>query len=128
MKPIRVLLVDDEMEFTRGIGKILRRRGFEVVEAGSADAALALVEERCFDVALLDIKMPGKDGIQLLSDFRRIIPNVQVILMTGHLSVNEEKSGREGGAFAYLLKPYPLPELIELIQQAASRGRRAPVP
>ena len=125
MKAIRVLLVDDEVEFTTGIGKILRRRGFEVEEAGSAEEALALVEEGCFDVALLDVKMPGMDGIQLLGEFRRIAPNLQVILMTGHLSVKEEESGRKTGAFAYLLKPHPIPELIALIQQAATKGHVA---
>ena len=121
MSAIRVLLVDDEVEFTTGLGKILRRRGFDVEVAGGAEAALALLKAGRFDVALLDVKMPGMDGIQLLGEFRRIAPDLRVILMTGHLSVDDEESGRRIGAFAYLLKPYPIPELIALIQQAATK-------
>ncbi len=123
MSAIRVLLVDDEVEFATGLSKLLRRRGFEVEVASNAATGLALATRDRFDVALLDVKMPGMDGIQLLTEIKRVAPSIQVILMTGHLSVADEKDGMKTGAFAYLLKPHPLPELVEMIRTAAGRSR-----
>jgi two-component system, OmpR family, response regulator len=126
MSPIRVLLVDDEEEFTAGLSKVLRRRGFEVAVAGDADSALRLIRIERFDVVLQDVKMPGKDGIQLLGEFQVVSPTTPVILMSGHMSVTEEERGRDKGAFAYLLKPHPIPELVSLIQEAAQQARSQP--
>ena len=119
MNPIKVLLVDDEEEFTAGLSKVLRRRGFEVEVAGDAATALSLTSGRTFDVALLDVKMPGMDGIQLMGELHRRSPSLPIILMTGHLSVGDEQEEPGRGAFAYLLKPHPIPELIAVIQRAA---------
>jgi len=91
MSAIRVLLVDDEAEFAAGLSKVLRRRGFEVEVAGGGEAALSLARARPFHVALLDVKMPGLDGIQLLREFGSVAPSTRVILMTGHISVDEEE-------------------------------------
>jgi DNA-binding NtrC family response regulator len=118
--------VDDEAEFTAGLGKVLRRRGLEVAEAHDGPAALAAAAEGCFDVALLDVKMPGMDGIQLMGELRRRSPATQVILMTGHLSVGGEWDKGPHGAFAYLLKPHPLPDLITVIRRAAQAAAPSP--
>ncbi len=119
MKTIRLLLVDDEAEFTSGLGKVMRRRGMEVEVAGDGETALKLASSSPFQVVLLDIKMPGLDGIQVLKELKQITPSTEVILMTGHLSANEENEGTKAGAFAYLLKPHPIQDLMVVIQRAA---------
>ncbi len=121
MSEIRLLLVDDEEEFTTGLSKVLARRGFDVHVAAEADSALCMIKSERFHVVLLDVKMPGKDGIQLLGEFKQAAPETPVILMSGHLSVSEEDQGRKMGAFAYLLKPHPIPDLVSLIQKAAGQ-------
>jgi DNA-binding response OmpR family regulator len=120
MSVVRVLLVDDELEFTTTLSKVLKRRGFDVSLANGGEAALEKVREAAFDVVLLDVKMPGQDGIAVLAAMRRIAPGTRVILMTGHLSVQEEAHGLDGGAFAYLLKPHPIDDLVARIEAAAT--------
>jgi DNA-binding response OmpR family regulator len=120
MKPISVLVVDDEAEFIDSLAKLLRRRGFEVEVAADGGGAVRLVRGKPFDVAILDVKMPGLDGFQTLSEIKRISPRTQVVLLTGHLSEADEQDGLESGAFAYLLKPHPISELVAVIESAAS--------
>ncbi len=119
MNPIRVLLVDDEAEFTEGLTKVLRRRGIDVKAASSAAQALSLISGCSFDLVILDVKMPGMGGLEALSEIKRIAPGTKVILMTGHLSPSEEEEGLRAGALAYLIKPYPIPDLVALIQGEA---------
>ncbi len=123
MESIRVLIVDDEQEFATGLAKVLTRRGFHVQVALGGEQAMDLIDSGSFHVALLDVKMPGQDGLCLLKRFRQMAPGMQVILMTGHISPDEEQSGRLVGAFAYLLKPHPIADLIELIRKAAGQGQ-----
>lgn len=118
MDPVSVLIVDDEIEFALGLAKVLGRRGFQVEIALSGKQASELLAARSFQVALLDVKMPGQDGFSLLRVFQERAPAMAVILMTGHISPEEERSGKAVGAFAYLLKPHPIPELVELIRRA----------
>lgn len=125
MESIRVLVVDDEEEFATGLAKVLGRRGFRVEVALGAKQAMELMECGSFQVALLDVKMPDQDGFSLLEEFRKRDPAMAVILMTGHLSPEEERSGRQVGAFAYLLKPHPIMDLIELIQKAAAQRQQS---
>ncbi len=123
MNPIRVLLVDDEAEFTEGLTKVLRRRGMEVRAVSNAAQALSLVSRETFDLVILDVKMPGMGGLEALSEIKRTSPGTKVILMTGHLSPSEEEEGIRGGALAYLIKPYPIPDLVTLIQEAAGHKK-----
>jgi DNA-binding response OmpR family regulator len=122
MKPISVLVVDDEAEFIDSLGKLLRRRGFEVEVAADGAKAVELALGKPFDVALLDVKMPGLDGFQTLSEIKRVSPRTKVVLLTGHLSEADEQDGLESGAFAYLLKPHPISELVAVIESAANGG------
>ena len=117
-----VLLVDDEVEFTTILAKVLARRGLVVQVAASGDAALALLRERAFPVVVLDVRMPGTDGLSVLAEIRQSLPETQVILMTGHLAQGEEDRCRTAGAFAYVLKPYPTDKLAELIESALPAG------
>lgn len=122
MNPISVLVVDDESEFVDSLAKLLRRRGFEVEVAPDGTEAVGRARARAFDVALLDVKMPGMDGFQTLAKIKRISPGTQVVLLTGHLSEADQKDGLESGAFAYLLKPHPITDLVAVIESAAGGG------
>lgn len=124
MNRMKILVVDDETEFTEGLSKVLRRRGMEVRAVSSAAQALSLFSEEAFDLVILDVKMPGMGGLEALSEIKRIAPGTEVILMTGHLSPSEEEEGIRGGALAYLIKPYPIPDLVALIQETARRQQK----
>ncbi len=123
MTAIKVLLADDEREFTGILSKVLRRRGFEVETANEGGSALAALSREWFDVVLLDVKMPGRDGIQILGEIKSRVSSPEVILLTGHVSATEESDGLGAGAFAYLLKPHPVHGIIDCIEAAAARGR-----
>ena len=127
MTAIKVLLADDEREFTSILSKILRRRGFEVEVAVDGVSALTALSRQRFDVVVLDVKMPGRDGIQILGEIKATAPSPEVILLTGHVSATEESDGLKTGAFAYLLKPYPVRGIIDCIEAAAARSRESPV-
>jgi DNA-binding NtrC family response regulator len=120
-----VLLVDDEIEFAATLGKVLRRRGFAVEVAPSGETALAILRERPFAVVLLDVKMPGLDGLQVLAEISRTLPATRVILMTGHLAPGEEERSAAAGAFAYLQKPYPTDRLVAVIEDARRAAEAA---
>ena len=116
----KVLLVDDEVSFATSMQRLLSRRGFNVKVAYDGPTALRLIAEEQFDVVVLDIKMPGMDGIQVLREMRLFSPDIPVILLTGHYFSNEEEATLKQGAYAYLLKPYPILDLVNLITAAAS--------
>jgi DNA-binding response OmpR family regulator len=120
MTGTKVLLVDDEVEFTSSLEKVLKRRGFDVTVAAEGLTALPLIAKEQFDVVLLDIKMPGMDGIQVLREIKRFSSNLPVILLTGHYSLSEEEDTLQLGAFAYLHKPCPIGELVDVIAKAVS--------
>jgi CheY-like chemotaxis protein len=120
MSGIKVLLVDDEVSFTASMQKVLSRRGFDVKVASNGLIALELIAGEQFDVVVLDIKMPGMDGIQVLREIRRFSPDIHVILLTGHYFSSEEEATLKQGAYAYLLKPCPILDLVNLINAAAS--------
>ncbi|MFH0787755.1 MAG: response regulator [Pseudomonadota bacterium] len=119
MKGKKVLLVDDEVDFTASLRKVLSRRGFEVETASDGLTALARIAKEPFDAIVLDVKMPGMDGIQVLSEIKRMALDTRVILLTGHLSLTDEEKGLKEGAFAYLFKPFPILKLVSLIEAAA---------
>jgi len=116
--PIRVLLVDDEVGFAEVLQKRLGRRGLEVTTATSGTESIRTLREQDFDVVILDLKMEDMDGIEVLQIFKKMVPEMPVIMLTGHGS---EKAAREGikfGAFDYLLKPCELEDMLEIIHQA----------
>jgi DNA-binding NtrC family response regulator len=126
MKGKKVLLVDDEVDFTAGLGKVLRRRGFEVETASDGMTAVVRIAKEPFDVIVLDVKMPGMDGLEVLAEIKRLEREVRVILLTGHLSSTEEQEGLKEGVFAYLFKPFPVLKLVSLIQEAAGVENKDP--
>jgi len=118
-----VLFVDDELKILEMYGKRLGWRGIPVRLASSAVEALAAVEAREPDVVVLDVRMPGKDGLEVLAELRQSHPRVQVIMLTGHASVEAAKRGMALGAFDYLIKPVALEELLLKINEAARAAK-----
>jgi len=118
---IKVLLVDDEKEFTDTLAQRLEIRDFEVTTASSADEALAQLGKREVDVVVLDVLMPGKDGVAALHEIKKVHPLVEVILLTDHATVESAVEGLKSGAFDYLLKPTETKDLIAKIVQAYRR-------
>jgi DNA-binding NtrC family response regulator len=121
MADLRVLLVDDELEFLEPLSTRLGRRGISCVTASSGEEALRVIGEGAFDCAVVDVKMPGMDGLELLRRVRRDHPAIGVVLLTGHASVELGVQGMELGAFDYLLKPVELDDLLDVIRRAANR-------
>jgi len=123
MKKFKVLIVDDELDFLESLVRRLNRRMVEARGANSGQACLEMLEEQKSDVVVLDVKMPGMNGIDTLREIKRRHPNVEVILLTGHASVESGVEGLAHGAFDYLIKPVKLDELIERIMDAFDRKR-----
>ena len=118
---ISVLLVDDEAAYLDTLSKRLRKRGFAIATATSADQALQHLAAAAVDVVVLDVKMPGTDGLTALARMKQQYPLVEVILHTGHASLEASLAALKRGAFDYVLKPAILEELVYKIEDAARR-------
>lgn len=118
MEDFNVLLVDDELEFLETLVKRLKKRGLNIRTAQSGEEALDITREKKIDVAVLDVRMPGIDGIQTLREIKKIDPLMEVIMLTGHASVEVAIEGMELGAFDYLMKPMDINELFYKLQDA----------
>lgn len=121
--PIRLLLVDDEVGYVDVLKKRMARRGIEVTAAINGTAGIQELRRQPFDVAVLDLKMEDLDGIEVLKIFKKMDPDMPVIMLTGHGSEQSAREGMALGAFDYLTKPCDLAELIEKIEQAVERRR-----
>ena len=117
----RVLLVDDEVAFTTNMSKILARRGFEVRAVNDGESAVEAIEDEEYDVVILDLRMPGMDGMAALKVMKRKRPLLEVIILTGHGSVESGIQGMNLGAFDYAMKPIQISELQEKIEEAFAR-------
>jgi DNA-binding NtrC family response regulator len=122
-KKMRVMLVDDEERFLATTSKLLTRKGYEVVTAASGAEALRRLAELTVDVVVLDVKMPGMDGIAALREIKKLSPDVEVLLLTGHATVESAVEGLEAGASDYLVKPCNLDELIRKVNDAFEKRR-----
>jgi len=118
---ISVLLVDDEVSFVESISKRLKVRGFAVSTANDGLAGLEVLDRKEIDVVVLDVSMPGMDGITALCEIKRRHPLVEVIVLTGHASIEASTTGMEVGAFDYLLKPVVFDDLVFRIEDAYQR-------
>jgi DNA-binding NtrC family response regulator len=122
---IRLLLVDDEPEFVHSLSASLRRRGIATATALSGEEAVKLLDRQLFDVAVIDLKMPGMDGLTLLERIQQAQPAAEVLLLTGHPTVGTVRKALNQGAFDYVLKPHDMSELLHKIQLAFERSRQA---
>ena len=118
MDKMRILLVDDEDEFRQTISKRLKKRGIVPEQAKNGEECLAILEKRPMDVVVLDVKMPGMNGIEVLYHIKERHPRTEVILLTGHATTQDGVEGIKSGAFDYLSKPIKLEHLLGKIKQA----------
>lgn len=124
MKPANLLLVDDEAPFLDAMTKRLKHRGFDVLDALSGHAALNVLKGNpSLEVVILDVKMPGMSGIETLTEIKRLHPLVEVIMLTGHATVESAIEGMKQGAFDYLMKPCEIEILVSKVEEAAAKKR-----
>jgi DNA-binding NtrC family response regulator len=121
MENARILLVDDETVFANNMSKLLNRRGYQVTAVNSGDAALQALMNNAFDVMVLDLKMPGMDGIALLHEMRKLGLFTEVLVLTGHGSIDTALEAIQLGAYDYLTKPCEIAELVSKIEAALER-------
>jgi DNA-binding response OmpR family regulator len=121
---IKLLLVDDEKGFADIIAKRMSKRDIDVIKAYSGAEALQAIRKADFDVAVLDLKMEDMDGIEILKIFKKMDPDLAVIMLTGHGSEEAAKDGIKFGAFDYLTKPCDLEELLAKIREAYQQAKQ----
>jgi DNA-binding NtrC family response regulator len=118
MKEFKVLMVDDEEDFVRTLAERMKMRDLDSDVALNGEEALQIVEGQIPDVMVLDLKMPGIDGMEVLRRVRKSYPEVQVVVLTGHGSHKDEEEAHRLGAFAYLRKPVEIETLIRTLRDA----------
>ena len=118
MEKIKILLVDDEKEFVETLSERIRMRDHNSEVALDGEQALKKIDSEIPDVVVLDLKMPGIDGMEVLRRIRKAYPKVQVIMLTGHGSDKDEKEARKLGVFDYLQKPVDMETLMKKIKSA----------
>jgi two-component system, OmpR family, response regulator len=123
MSSFKVLIVDDERDFRESLVRRLQRRSVDAAGVASGEAALEHLAAQPVDVVVLDVKMPGMNGVETLREIKRRHPVVEVILLTGHASVDSGVEGLALEAFDYLIKPVKLDDLIERIMEAYDRHK-----
>jgi DNA-binding NtrC family response regulator len=121
MSRTKVLLVDDEVEFASALAERLELRNYEVRTAGNALEGLGLVYNNAPDVVILDLKIPGMDGIEALKAIKKYDPSIEVIMLTGHGDGFSVEEGLKSGAFEYIIKPVEISELMSKIDSAKKK-------
>ena len=121
MKPL-VLLVDDEVPFVETMTKRLKKRDLAVNAAYSGQEALDILDKnRNTDVVILDVKMPGMDGIETLEKIKKSYPLTEVVMLTGHATVESAIEGMKKGAYDYLMKPCDIDQLMQKVEEATQK-------
>ena len=124
MTPLLVMLVDDEAPFVETMTKRLAKRDLNVISAFSGQEALeALDKHRNVDVVILDVKMPGMDGIETLKKMKAAYPLIEVVMLTAHATVESAIEGMKFGAFDYLMKPCDMEQLMGKVNEASRKKR-----
>ncbi len=118
MTDFTVMLIDDEAEFLEPLAKRLERRNLQVLKANNGEIALKMIRQMKVDVVALDMRMPGMDGIAVLEAIKAFDPSIEVVMLTGHASVEAAFEGLDKGAFDYLMKPVGIDDLMFKLQDA----------
>lgn len=116
MDKISLLLVDDEVEFLAPMVKRLKKRNYQVQTSTNGPDAIDFIRRNPVELVVLDVQMPGMDGIETLSEIKRIDPSIGVVMLTGHANIEAAIAGMELGAFDYLMKPMNFDELVYKLQ------------
>jgi DNA-binding NtrC family response regulator len=125
MSLANVLLVDDESEFVETFSERLAMRNLDIFKAFSGDEALqVLAKHHEIEVVILDVKMPGMDGIETLAEIKSRFPLVEVIMLSGHADVESAIDGMKRGAFDYLMKPCDMDQIITKVTEAAAKKQQ----
>ncbi len=114
----RILIVDDEERFVKTLSRRLAERELDVAGVHSGRDAIEEVKKNAYDVVILDVRMPGLDGIETLQEIKRIDSGIEVLMLTGHASVDSAVEGMRLGAHEYLMKPCDIEELMEKVDTA----------
>lgn len=117
-EPMTVLFVDDEPDFLQTLLKRMRKRSVNASGVGSGEEALVHLAQSPVDVVVLDVRMPGMGGIETLRAIKKKTPLTEVVMLTGHASLEVAREGMENGAFDYLMKPVDIDDLLYKIQDA----------
>jgi DNA-binding response OmpR family regulator len=124
-QPARILMVDDEAAIRLTLGALLDRAGYDVTPAENGEEAIMLLERQAFDLLLVDLKMPGMDGMQVVAAARARQPDIAVIVLTGHGSLDTAVEGLHQGIFDYLLKTTAPDQVIERVKAALAAREQA---
>jgi len=125
MSIANVLLVDDEVEFVETFSERLGLRDLEISKAFNGEEALRVLEAKTdIEIVILDVKMPGMDGIETLTEIKKRYPLVEVIMLSGHADVESAIEGMKQGAFDYLMKPCDMDQIIAKVTGAAAKKRQ----
>ena len=119
----KLLLVDDEADFREIMAKFFTRRRLDFETASGCMEALDSLGKDSFDVVIMDVSMPGLDGVKCMAEIKKVYPDVEVIILTGNASINTGLVGMKKGAFDYCLKPIDFDELMEKIILAREKAR-----
>lgn len=123
MSNVQLLIVDDEERFLETTSRLMEKRGIQTKSAASGTEALRIIDESPVDVVILDVKMPGMDGVETLKRIKRNYPLIEVIMLTGHGSVDSAVSGLRMGAFDYVMKPCDIPDLLSKVEEAYDKKK-----
>ena len=124
MEVLKIMLVDDEERFLLTTKKLLSKKGYEVFTASSGAEALDNLKKQNIHVVILDVKMPGMDGMETLKEIKKHFPLVEVIMLTGHATVESAVDGLQAGATDYLMKPANIEELVEKSEEAFEKRKK----
>lgn len=124
MEKMRIMLVDDEERYLKTTKKLIEKKGVEVSTAQSGKQALETLKSKNIHVVILDVKMPGMDGNETLKAIKTLYPLVEVIMLTGHATVDSAIDGLKSGACDYLMKPADIDEILEKAMEAFEKRQR----
>jgi DNA-binding NtrC family response regulator len=124
LETLKLMLVDDEKRYLQTTAKLMKKKGIEVVTAQSGEQALDLLRTHDVHVVILDIKMPGMDGFKTLRAIKTLYPQVEVIMLTGHATMDSAIEGLQYGAFDYVMKPADIDDIVNKAYEAFEKRRR----